>query len=289
MTRRRRTTQSRRSSRFGGRIALALGIAILIVFVVFALFPEGIAPHDPLEVFEPFLSPSADHPLGTNNLGRDIMSETVFATASTLRTGLIAALVSLFIGVAVGLLAGYLPRLGGEALNGVVNFFLLIPMLPLAIVLAAYLGAGWYNVVLTVALLGWCGTARAVRQRTLSLKNAPFVEAMRGLGYSRGRILALHILPNLKEVVTAKFITGVASCILLESTLGFLGLGDVTDITWGGMINLAYRHGGFSMGAYGWFLAPGACIMLLVLAFYLINYFLEARAEIVKGGGSYME
>ena len=106
----------------------------------------------------------------------------------------------------------------------------------------------------------------------MQLKKMSFTEIMRGLGYSNALILFGHIMPNLREVVVAKYITSVASCILLESTLGFLGLGNVTDITWGGMINLAYKHGGFAMGAYNWFIAPGVCIMLLVLAFYMINY-----------------
>lgn len=279
----------RNLKRLKGYGALAAGLVILLTFVVFAVFPAQIAPHNPETVFEPFLAPCAEHPLGTNNIGRDIMSETIYAARSTLAVGLLAAVVSLVIGTLIGLAAGYLGSIAGEAVNGVVNFFLLIPMLPLAIVLAAYLGAGWHNVVLTVALLGWCGTARAVRQRTLQLKKMPFVEIMKGLGYSRTRILFGHILPNLREIVLAKFVTGVASCVLLEATLGFLGLGDVTDITWGGMINLAYRHGGFSSGAYNWFIAPGVCIMLLVLAFYLINYFIETRANAVKGGASYLD
>lgn len=272
-----------------GYIALVAGIIIMCVFAVFAIFPESVAPYNPETVFEPYQPCSSEHLLGTNNLGRDILSETIYAARSTLAVGLLAALISLVVGTVIGLLAGYLGSIAGEAVNGIINFFLLIPMLPLAIVLAAYLGAGWQNVVLTISLLGWCSTARAVRARTMQLKKMPFTEIMRGLGYSKARILFGHIMPNLREVVVAKYITSVASCILLESTLGFLGLGNVTDITWGGMINLAYKHGGFAMGAYNWFIAPGVCIMLLVLAFYMINYFLEKRADAVKGGSGYLD
>ena len=105
------------------------------------------------------------------------------------------------------------------------------------------------------------------------------------------RILVRHILPNLSEILRARFILSVSNCMMTEAALSFIGLGDLSSVTWGGMVNLAYRNGGFARGALNWFLAPGLCITLCSLAFTLIGRFLEYRAEAVRGGGnhSYLE
>lgn len=270
-------------------ILLVLGLALFAMFALFAIIPQHIAPYAPTYSFTPFLECSSEHILGTNNLGYDVFSQLVYATRSTLTVGLLAAVISLGIGTVIGLLAGYLSGIVGDGINGIINFFLLIPMLPLALVIAAYLGAGQMNIILIIALTGWCGTARAVRAKTMSLRQMPFVEIMKGLGYSRTRILFRHILPNIADVALARYISTVASCILLEATLSFLGLGDVTNITWGLMINYAYKFGGLARGAYNWLLAPGVCIMLIELAFYFINNFAEHRLRTVRGGGSVLE
>lgn len=266
-------------------VMLCAGLCLLFIFVLFAIAPEAFAPYDPKESFEAFEGCSGAHILGTNNLGYDIFSELVYATRNTLVVGLAAAAISLCIGVFVGVLAGYAGGFLGEALNGIINFFLLVPMLPLAIVLAAYFGTGQTNIIVTIALLGWCGTARAVKAKTEAVKAMPFITAMKGLGYSRLRIVLRHILPNISDVALARYITSVASCILLEATLSFLGLGGGATVTWGVMINYAYKFGGLSRGAYNWLLAPGFCIMLLELAFYFVNRFFENRAATVRGGG----
>lgn len=268
---------------------LATGAALLLMFAIFAAAPSLVAPYNPKLSFEPFLSCSPQHILGTNNLGYDVFSELVYATRATLIVGLGAAVISLVIGVAMGLLSGYLSGVAGEALNGLINFFLLIPLLPVALIVAAYLGSGQLNIIIIISLLGWCGTARAVRAKTIKLKNMPFVEIMRGLNYSRSRILFFHILPNIADVALARYLSSVAGCILLEATLSFLGLGDASHVTWGLMINYAYKFGGLARGAYNWLLAPGICIMLLELAFYFINYFIESRLETVKSGGNALE
>lgn len=267
-----------------GAAFLVIGLALLTVFVLFSLFPSKLAPYSPSFSFEAFQKASPEHLFGTNNMGYDILSELIYATSSTLTIGLLSALISLVIGTVIGLAAGYIGGYVGGALNGFISFFLLIPMLPLAIVFAAYLGAGQLNIILIIALLGWCGTARAVRAKTIQLKQMPYIEIMRGLNYSRTRIIFRHILPNLTDVIFAKYVMTVSSCVLLEATLSFLGLGDVSKVTWGSMINLAYKHGGLARGAYNWFLAPGVCIMLLTLSFYLINYFIEIKSRAVKGG-----
>ncbi|GHU10051.1 ABC transporter permease [Spirochaetia bacterium] len=266
------------------------GLAVLLIFAGFSLFPAAIAPYHPKTMFDPWQKPSAEHPLGTNDMGYDISSELIYAAGSTLGVGIAAAIITLAAGTGMGILAGYLGGWKGELVGTTINIFLLIPMLPAAIVVAAYLGALWPNMILTIAVLGWCPTARIVRARTVQLKQTPFIESLLILAIPRRRILFGHILPNLSEIILARCILSVSNCMMMEASLSFIGLGDPSHVTWGGMVNLAYRNGGFSRGAVNWFLAPSLCIMLCVLGFYCINHFIEKRSAVVDGGNnSYMD
>lgn len=263
-------------------VVFVLGIAIIATFAIFAIFGEKIAPYSPNESFDKFLPCSSAHIFGTNNLGYDIFSQLVVATRSTLIAGVTSALACLVIGVAMGLLSGYIGGVCSEALNGVINFFLLVPMLPAAIVIAAYTGGGRGGIILTISLLCWCSTARAVRAKTMAVKNSDYVRALKSLGYGGARILVRHTLPNVMDVAIAKFVPSVASCIMVEATLSFLGMGSVTDITWGVMIQNAFEYGGITMGKYAWIIAPGACIVLLQLSAYLISQYVDFRRKIVQ-------
>ena len=269
---------------------LVFGLVMMAVFIAFSLFPRAIAPYGAKEMFKAWQSPTAEHLLGTNDMGYDILSEIVYATSSTLIIGVSAAVISLVIGTAVGILAGYYSGWRGETARGVIQVFLLIPMLPMAIVIAAFCGASTGNIILTISLLGWCATARTVRTRTMQLKQTAFVESLMILGLSKTRIMFRHILPNLWEVILSRYIMSVARCMMLEASLSFIGLGDPTHVTWGRMVNLAYNRGGFTRGAYYWLVSPGICITLLVLAFYCINRYLDIKNDEVSGkGGSYLE
>jgi peptide/nickel transport system permease protein len=267
-----------------------IGAAIMAFFLALSLFPSRIAPYGPKDMFQSWQGISPAHPLGTNDMGYDIFSELVFAASSTLSAGIAAAFISLIAGTVIGLLAGYAPRRRAEIFNIIITIFLQIPMLPAAIVIAAFLGPGRGNIILTIALLGWCPTARAVRAKTMQLKQSGFVEALKILDIPHFSILFRHLLPNLQEVVFARYIMSVSSCIMMEASLSFIGLGDTVRVTWGGMINFAFKRGGFVKGAFNWFLAPGLCITLCVLAFYCINVFFEERASTVDGPGqSYLD
>lgn len=271
------------------RLPLALGLFILLVFVAFALFPNAFTQYDLKQMSAPWQNPSSQHLLGTNDMGYDIFTEIIYASGSTLWIGLAAACISLFLGTSIGVLAGYLPGWLGEAGNGIIQIFLMIPMLPMAIVIAAFFGTSTSTIIWIIAILGWCGTARTVRVRTMQLKQTPFVEALIILGISKLRIMVFHILPNLYEVILSRYIMSVTRCIMLEATLSFLGLGNPTAVTWGRMMNLAYRQGGFTRGAYHWLVSPGVCIALIVMAFYFINYGLEAKNNQVSGAQSYLD
>lgn len=271
------------------KTVMFLGLAILVIFGLFALFPEVFAPYGLKEMDKAWLPCSSTHPFGTNDMGYDILTELIFSSRTTLLIGLAAALISLVIGSVMGLLAGYLSDWRGKFIDGVIQIFLMIPMLPMAIVIAAYCGKNMFSIIFIIAVLGWCGTARTVRTRTMQLKQTPFVEMLVILGISRRQIMFRHILPNLYEVVLSRYIMSVASCMMLEATLSFLGMGDPTEVTWGRMINLAYKRGGFTKGAYNWLAIPGVCIALIVIAFYCINHYLEAKNDEVSGVQSYLD
>lgn len=271
-----------KARRIASSVVFSLGVAVFIMFAVFAIFGQKIAPYSPRESFDKFLPCSGEHIFGTNNLGYDIFSQLIVATRSTLIIGVTSAVACLVIGVAIGLLAGYLGGVAGEAVNGFINFFLLIPMLPAAIVIAAYTSGGKMSIILTISLLCWCSTARVVRAKTMSVKNSDYVRSLKSLGYGRARILLRHTLPNAMDVALAKFMPSVASCIMVEATLSFLGMGSVTDVTWGVMIQNAFNYGGILLGKYNWIMAPGGAIMLMQLAIYMINQYIEFRRKIVR-------
>jgi peptide/nickel transport system permease protein len=209
--------------------------------------------------------------LGTNDIGQDVLSELIYASRVSLAIGFLAGLMSVVIGLVVGLLAGYYRGWAEEMLMALSDMVLLIPGLPLMIILAAYLGPSMWNIVLVVGLLWWCPTARVVHSRVLQLREMPFVEAARALGGSDSYIIFRHIMINTKEVVYAKFALAVASAMLTEASLSFLGLGDPLNISWGEMIHFAFTRGGFANDMWWWYLPPGLMICFCVLGFVMVS------------------
>jgi len=270
--------------------SLYFGTAIMIIFILWSFLPGIFSPYNPKEMFSPWLPMSWFHLLGTNDMGYDIFSEVIYAASRTLLAGFCAAFVSLIIGTTLGTLSGYLEGWASEGLDFIINIFLIIPALPMIIVVAAFMGPGTFNIILVIALLGWCPTARAVRAKTRQIKHSSFVEALFISGIPESQIVLKHIIPNLSDVVFAKYIMSVASCMLMEATVSFMGLGDPTHVTWGSMINFAFSRGGFSRGALNWYLPPGICITLCVLSFYYINNYFEAKSKVViNEDQSYMD
>jgi peptide/nickel transport system permease protein len=257
--------------------AKSIGIGILIVLVFIAIAAPYIAPHDPETTGIPYQSPNADHLLGTNDLGQDIFSELLHASRTSLAVGFLAAIISIVIGVSVGLLAGYYRGWVGELLMGTTDIFLLIPGLPLMIILAAYLNPSMWNIITVIGLLWWCSTARVVHSRVLQVREMKFIESTRALGYSDLYILHNHVLGNTKEVIYAKFSLAVASAMLAEASLSFLALGDPLNISWGEMIHFAFTRGGFANDMWWWYLPPGLMICITVLAFVMIT--MESRKD----------
>ena len=253
------------------------GLAIYAFFVIIAIFADRLAPYDPLEIlFTPdyqlaaSLPISADHLLGTTNLGRDIFSQLVIGTQSALLVGVTAAFMVVLIGTLVGLVSGYF---GGwvDAMMRVTDIAFGIPILPFIIVIAAFREPSVWNVVYAMALILWRDTARVIRSQVLTIRNHAYIEAARVTGSSQMRILFIHVAPN---VLPLSFLYGsiaIGWAILTEASISFLGFGDPNVISWGTMLQDAYASQALSRGAWHWFVPPGIAIVLVVLAGFLIS------------------
>lgn len=262
-------------------LPLLLGLLLLLLFLAAALQPARFTSFGLKDMTRPWLKPSAEHLLGTNSLGYDIYTEIVYGTRDTLFIGVMSSVLTLLLGAAIGALSTRKGLLGG-LFNGLINVFVLLPRLITLIVLSAFLGTSQWHLIFLIAAFSWVGTARNVRAQVIHLNSQPFVENCIIQGYSRFHIVLRHILPNLYEVLISRFLLGVNSCIMMESTLSFLGFGDLYHPTWGTMINFAYKRGAFMRQAYPYLLMPGLCIMGLSLSFYFISLYFEARREAIQ-------
>lgn len=263
------------------RFALLLGLLLLALFLLMACAPALFTDYGQKEMFPKWLPLSREHLLGTNALGYDIFTELVYGTRQTLYIGLVSSVITLILGAGIGTLAagtGILSRLA----DGLINIFVLLPRLITLIVLAAFLGSSDWNRILLISAFSWVGTARSVKVKVQHIHVQPYLENLSIQGYSRLHITLYHILPNLSDVLLSRFLLGVNSCILMESTLSFLGFGDLYRPTWGTMINFAYQRGAFLRGAYAYLLTPGLCILLLSLSFYLISLWFEGHSDTIS-------
>jgi peptide/nickel transport system ATP-binding protein/peptide/nickel transport system permease protein len=259
----------------------AIGLIIVAALVLVAIFAPVLAPYDPTErVGRPFATPSAEHPLGTNDIGQDLLSELIFGTRVSLTVGLVAATVALLIGTTVGIVAGFYPRLLGSVLMRIVDIVLILPFLPLLIILAAYLGRSLLNTVLVIGILIWAGSARVIRSQVLSLTQRDYVVAARAMGARDLHIIVKHILPLTFLLAIGEFVQATAGAILLEASLSFLGLGDPLQKSWGAILYWAQVRGAFLTPAWQWWvLPPGLMIMAAALGFALIGFALEQRVN----------
>ncbi|MFQ5909582.1 MAG: ABC transporter permease [Thermoplasmata archaeon] len=213
--------------------------------------------------------------LGTSDTGADAWSQLVWGSQLSLLVGLAATLISVFIGVMVGLSAGYYGGASDELLMRIVDFLLVIPLLPLLIVLAAFLGATIWNIILILAIFGWLTTSRLIRSQVLSEKAKAYVEAARAAGAGDVYIIIRHILPNVLPLIFVQLSLGVTVAIQLEAALSFIGLGPAQVVTWGKMLQFAFETGALSIGAWWYVIPPGVGIALLSMAFVFIGTTLD--------------
>lgn len=269
-----------RSRRIRGNTLIGgLGLAIVVGLLVMAVFAPQLTPFNPVErVDRPFLEPSALHPLGTNDIGQDLLSELIYGARVSLTVGIVAALVALLIGTTVGVLAGFYPARLGRLLMRGVDVILVLPFLPLLIILAAYLGRSLATTIIVIGLLSWAGSARVIRSAVLSLTERDYVLAARSMGATDRHIMGRHVLPRVLLLAIGVFVQATSGAILLEAALSFLGLGDPLQKSWGSMLYWAQVRGAFLTPAWLWWvIPPGLMIASAALGFALMGFALEQR------------
>jgi peptide/nickel transport system permease protein len=257
-----------------------VGLAILVVFVAMALAAPLLADHDGLQAVNStsnpvWANPSRFPPMGTDNLGRSVWTQFVWGSRISLLVGLTATVLAIVIGSLVGIVAGYFGGRPGGVLMRLTEWFLVIPFLPLAIVLAAVLGPSVQNIILVIGITSWPSTARLIRAQVLTLKERLYVDRSRALGASGTHLMVRHIVPNVSPLILANTTLTVPIAILSETTLAFLGLGDPSRPSWGKMLQEGFAAGALSQHAWWYYVPPGVGIMLVVLAFTLCGHALE--------------
>jgi peptide/nickel transport system permease protein len=256
------------------------GLVILLFFVlVAAVGPAVYGPEweDPTcsctgDLFQP---PSGTFPFGTDDLGRSVFALTIRGARTSLLVGFAATLISVLIGAVVGIVAGFYGRWSEIVLMRLTDWFLVIPFLPLAIVLASILEPSLGVIILVIGITSWPSTARIVRAQVLSVKTRPYVERARALGAGGWHLVTRHILPNVGPIIFANTVLLIAIAILSETTLSFLGLGDPLSVSWGTILDAAFSAGAATTGRWWWLVPPGAAIVLVVLAFTMCGYALD--------------
>ncbi|MDQ7859392.1 MAG: ABC transporter permease [Armatimonadota bacterium] len=253
------------------------GVLVLAALVVMALFAPSLSPHDPEEtVGDPFQPPSRAHWLGTNDIGQDIASELIHGARISLTIGFLAAAIAVGIGTAVGVVAGYFGGWTEATLMRAVDLVLVVPFLPLMILLAAYLGPSFWNIIIVIGALVWARPARVIRAQVLAVKALDYVEAACAIGCRHGRVIVRHILPSVLPLALAQFILAASNAILIEASLSFLGLGDPTAKSWGTVLYYAQARNAFLSGAWVWWvIPPGVLITAATLGFAFTGFALE--------------
>ncbi|HET9223934.1 MAG TPA: ABC transporter permease [Roseiflexaceae bacterium] len=257
-----------------------VGLVMLVAVVLMAVFAPLLAPYDPYKPVRArldtiYAAPSREHPLGTDDGGKDVLSSLMYGARVSLFVGFVAALITLVIGSTIGLVAGYYGGRIGSLFMRLTDIFLVIPDLPLYVVMVALLGPSIWNIILALALFGWTSTTRLVYAQVLSVKERLFVTRARAIGAPSGHIIRRHIFPLVLPIILAQNALVISSAILSESALSFLGLGDPTLISWGSMLNFAFGRGAVSVGAWWALLPPGLAIVWVVLAWTLLGHVIE--------------
>jgi peptide/nickel transport system permease protein len=257
-----------------------VGLAILVAAVAMALAAPLLADADGLRAVNTtdnpaWASPSEFGPLGTDNFGRSVMTQFIWGARISLLVGLAATVLAVVIGSVVGIAAGFFGGRVGGVLMRITEWFLVIPFLPLAIVLAAILGPSVENIILVIGITTWPQPARLIRAQVLTLRERDYVERSRALGASNWHLMTRHILPNVSPLILANTTLTVPIVILTEATLSFLGLGDPANPSWGKMLDSAFEFGAVTLEAWWYFVPPGLGILLVALAFTLCGTALE--------------
>lgn len=249
-----------------------LGLVILVLFAVMAIGAPVLAPQNPaaIDLLHRLSPPDSSHWLGTDSLGRDVLSRVIFGARLSLAVAVSVVACSLTLGIILGGIAGYYGGPIDIAINTfAMNAFMAMPGILLAIAFVAFLGPGMINLILALSIGGWVGYARLVRAQVLAVREREFVEAARALGASNLRIFLRHILPNIIQPLIVQSAIGMAGAVLAEATLSFLGLGvPPPAASWGSMLDEARSH---LFDAPHLVIFPALAVMLCVLCFNFLG------------------
>lgn len=248
---------------------LKWGAALLLFLSIVALSAPWLTRLDPNLLYDDMLSPpNAVYWFGTDGLGRDVYSMVIYGTRASLLVGITVAVLSSLIGVVLGSISGYMGGMLDRVLSELLNICMMMPTFFILLIVIAVYGSSLKNMVIVMAVTSWVGTARLMRGQAIALKQRGFVLSARALGESHVRILLTHIIPNGVFPVVANAAMTVASAILAEAGLSFLGLGDPNVISWGKII----AQGRAYLPSCWWIcMAPGVAIIMTAFAFYLLG------------------
>jgi peptide/nickel transport system permease protein len=277
--------------RFSERTDGVFGLIILLIFTVLAIAPQlFVGPFETVttatgDSLEP---PSSAHLFGTDELGRDILNMTVYGARISMSIGLMATLITIFVGALIGVVSGFVGGRTDGALMRLTDFFLVLPTFVLAIILAPVilevigveteilgLRATLLVIVVVIGITSWAVTARIIRSQTLSIRERMFVDRARVIGSGSGHIMRRHIFPNVVNLIVAQAVITFAAAVFIETSLSFIGLGDPFAPSWGQILDSAQSSGAPGLGAWWYFVPPAACVVLVVLSFTLVGNALD--------------
>ena len=283
---RRRATAARVWAQFRSSRQGMIGLIVLAIFVTMAIAAPLLADVNQLNpVFArqqgnpQWAPPGVFPPLGTDYIRRSVWAQFVWGSRVSLFVGLAATVLTIFIGSVGGIVSGFVGGKVDAILMRITEWFLVIPFLPLAIVLASVLGRSVWNIIFVIGVTSWPSTARLVRAQVLTVKQRLFVDRARSLGARGWHIVSRHILPNVSGLILANATLAVPISILTETTLAFLGLGDPSAASWGKTLEEAFVNGAMIRNAWWYYLPAGLGILAVVLAFTLIGRTLEEIAD----------
>ena len=257
-----------------------IGLTMLSLSIAVAVFAPLLAPYDPavpvkVTIDSIYAPPGPGHVLGTDDAGKDVLTNLIYGSRVSLTVGFFASFITLFIGGTVGIVAGFVGGKTENFLMRLTDILLVIPDLPLMIILIALLGRKMWVIILVVGIISWTGTARVVRSQTLSVKERKFVQRARAIGAGNFYIIRRHIFPLVFPLMMVNAVLVISGIILYEATLAFLGLGDPTRLSWGQMLQFAFSRGGMSAGAWWALVPPGMAIAWVALGLTLLGNGLE--------------
>jgi peptide/nickel transport system permease protein len=255
-----------------------VGLILLGVFFLSAIFAPLIAPYDPSEsVGMPNENMTSEHWLGTTQAGEDIFSQLIYGARTSLIVGILAGGLATIIGLIIGMIAGYSGGWIDEILSFFINLALVVPTLPLMVTFAAYSPVkGVLTVIIVIGATGWAWGARMKRSQIITLRERDYITASVFAGEPMWRIVFREIMPNMTSLVVAGYIGAAGAAIGAEAGLAFIGVGDPNTVSWGTMLYWADNSGALLTGQWGWLIPPGLMLALLITSLTLVNFGVDA-------------